>query len=86
MQSEKDVENKEKIARDEQIVQARIMGNPVLVATLMQAGVNILEEVQKAVSGQKSAVIDYCVAKAIQNVEGQADPDKTLLSKLYEYE
>jgi hypothetical protein len=85
VQSEKDAENKEKVARDESIVQTKILGNPALVGVLMQAGVNILEEVQKAVPGAKADVIDYCVAKAIQNVENQAEPDKELLRKLEQY-
>ncbi len=82
VQSEKDAEHKENLARDEKIVQVRILGNPELVATLMQAGVNILTEVQSAVPGRKADVIEYCIAKARKNVNDSAIPDLALIEKL----
>lgn len=61
-------DNKERIENDAKAVETKILGNPTLVATLMQAGVNILTEVQKAAPGAKADVIDYCMATAIDNV------------------
>jgi hypothetical protein len=82
VQSEKDTEQKEKLAKDEKVVQSRILGNPELVATLMQAGVNILTEVQNAVPGRKAEVIEYCIAKACKNVNDMPTPDEALIEKL----
>lgn len=82
VKTERDTEMKEKIAKDEAAVQKNILGNPTLVATLMQAGVNILEEVQKAVPGQKSEVINYCKAQAIANIKAQSNPDLALIEKI----
>jgi hypothetical protein len=82
VRAEKEAEHKAKIEKDELAVQKHILGNPVLVATLMQAGVNILEEVQKAMAGQKSEVINYCKARAIANIRAQAEPDEDLVEKI----
>jgi phenylpyruvate tautomerase PptA (4-oxalocrotonate tautomerase family) len=82
LKAEKDAEMKEKIAKDEAAVQKNILGNPTLVATLMQAGVNILEEVQKAVPGQKCEVISYCKAQAISNIKANPNPDFELIEKI----
>lgn len=80
--SEEAAEEKELIERDELAVQKNILGNPKLVATLMQADVNILEEVQRARPGKKAQVIEYCLAQAISNVNNQVNPDADLISKL----
>lgn len=82
LKSEKDAELKEKIERDDAAVQKNILGNPTLVATLMQAGVNILEEVQKAVPGQKAEVINFCKAQAISNIKAMPEPDLDLIAKI----
>lgn len=66
--AEKAAENKARIEQDAVTVEKKILGNPELVATLMQAGVNILAEVQKAQPGAKADVIEYCMATAISNV------------------
>jgi hypothetical protein len=65
---EKLQEQKEALEKDNAIVNAKILGNPDLVATLMQAGVNILEEVQRAIPGKKADVIGHCVALAVANI------------------
>ncbi len=77
-----ETEEKANIEKDEQTVKTKILGNPILVQTLMQAGVNILLEVQKAVPGKKSDVIDYCLTQAISNVNNSATPDEALLKQL----
>lgn len=77
-----DKEFKESIERDEETVKTRILGNPDLVATLMQAGVNILAEVQKAVPGKKGDVIQYCIVTAMKNVNEAVSPDEDLLLRL----
>jgi len=82
LKTEKEAELKEKIAKDEAAVQKNILGNPTLVATLMQAGVNILEEVQKAIPGQKAEVINYCKAQAISNIKAMPEPDFDLIEKI----
>lgn len=82
LESEKEAEYKEKVAKDENAIQKNILGNPTLVSTLMQAGVNIIEEVQKALPGQKSEVIKYCKAQAIANVKAQSNPDFALIQKI----
>lgn len=63
-----EAEKKARIEQDTHTVNTKILGNPKLVATLMQAGVNILAEVQKAVEGEKAGVIEFCMAQAIENV------------------
>lgn len=60
-------EKKLKIEKDTETVNKKILGKPDLVATLLQAGVNILQEVQNAVPGEKANVIEYCMAQAFQN-------------------
>lgn len=82
LKTEREAELKEKIAKDEAAVQKYILGNPTLVATLMEAGVNILKEVQTAVPGQKSEVIKYCKAQAISNIKAQLNPDLALIEKI----
>lgn len=62
-----EADKKERIDKDTEAVNKNILGDPILVATLMQAGVNILDEVRKAVPGEKAGVIEYCVATAINN-------------------
>lgn len=83
LKSEKDAETKAEIAKDEEAVKKNILGNPDLVATLMQAGVNILDEVSKALPGKKSQVIEYCIVKAISEVRSSGvNFDSKLLEKL----
>lgn len=82
IKAEKEEDIKNKIAKDEAAVKQNILGNPTLVATLMQAGVNIIEEVQKAVPGQKSEVIRYCKSLAISNIRAMAEPDLELIKKI----
>jgi len=65
---EQELEQKEALEKDTATVNTKILGNPDLVATLMQAGVNILEAVQDALPGKKADVIGLCVARAISNV------------------
>lgn len=81
--AEKEAETKAEIERDEAAVKKNILGNPDLVATLMQAGVNILDEANKALPGKKSQVIEYCIVKAISNVRSSGvEFDSKLLAKL----
>lgn len=81
--AEKEAEAKAEIERDEAAVKKNILGNPDLVATLMQAGVNILDEANRALPGRKSQVIEYCIVKAISNVRSSSiDFDSKLLAKL----
>lgn len=82
LRSEKETEQKEKVAQDDAAVQKHILGNPALVATLMQAGVNIIEEVQKAVPGQKIEVIGYCKTQAIANLKSMPEPNFELIEKI----
>lgn len=82
LKKQKEDELKAKIAKDEEAVQRNILGNPALVATLMKAGVNILEEVQKAVPGQKAEVIKYCKVQAITNLKAMPDPDFELIQEI----
>lgn len=78
----KEDEARKNAEKDEAAVRQNILGNPVLVATLMQAGVNIIEEVQKALPGKKSEVVQYCKALAISNLKGMANPDTVLMEKI----
>lgn len=61
-------EAKKLIDDDEAEVKKNIINNPALVAALMQADVNIIEQSMKAQPGQKAKVIKYCIAQAIKNV------------------
>lgn len=78
-------EIKKQILDDETAIKTNVLENPDLVATLMQAGVNVLAELQRAVPGKKSEVIKYSMAQAISLEKAKSEPDQALLKKLSTY-
>lgn len=77
-----DEENKANIEKDEEVVRTKIMARPMLVQKLMEAGVNILDEVNKAMPGKKEEIIQYCFVKAIANEKAKINPSQILLDEL----
>lgn len=77
---------KKQITDDEEAVKQNVLGNPVLVALLMQAGVNVLLEIQQASPGKKLEVIKYSMAQAISLEQTKANPNQELINDLLNYE
>lgn len=79
-----EAERKRSIEADEQTVKTKILGNPYLTQKLMEAGINVLYEVNKAEVGKKSAIIEYCIVKAISDEKNKINPSLKLLEELEE--
>ena len=84
LRTEVEEERAASLKKDNDVVQSRIFQNPALVEYLMKADVNVLDELNKAVPGRKSEVIEYCRAMAINNLKSKPEPDWQLIDLIME--